>query len=94
MDFILKEIKDLKLESSKILSHNMILKEEISIMKEKIDDLEQKNIEKSIEVKGIPNTLNENYTDIVQDIAKKSISNISLKSSFQIYSSDNNINSC
>jgi len=32
MDFILKEIKDLKLENSKILTDNKLLKYEINIM--------------------------------------------------------------
>lgn len=45
MDFILKEIKDLKSENSKIITDNKLLKEEIILMKEKIDDLEQKTSE-------------------------------------------------
>lgn len=92
MDFILNEIKDLKSENSKIITDNKLLKEEINVMKEKIDDLEQKNIGNSIEIKGIPKTLNENCADIVLNIAKKSNSNVSLKSTYRIYSPDKNTN--
>lgn len=92
MDFILNEIKDLKFENSKLLTDNKLLKDEINIIKEIINDLEQKNIWNSIEIKGILITINENYTDIIQDIAKKSNFNISLKSAHRVYSSDNNAN--
>jgi len=92
MDFILKEIKDLKSENSKIITDNKLLKEEINVMKEKIDDLEQKNIGNSIEIKVVPKSLNENCADIVLNIAKKSNSNISLKSTYRIYSPDKNTN--
>jgi len=92
MDSILKELKDLKLENSKLLSENKLLKDEISIINQKIDELEQKSIGNSIELKGIPKTVNENYLEIVQVIANKSNSNISLKSAYRIYSSDNNTN--
>jgi len=54
--------------------------------------LEQKSIGNAIELKGIPKTDNENCFDIVQVIAKKSNSNISLKYAYQIYSSNNKLN--
>ncbi|CAI6343109.1 unnamed protein product [Macrosiphum euphorbiae] len=92
MDTILKELKDLKLENSKILSENKLLKDEISIINQKIDELEQKSIGNAIELKGIPKTVNENCCDIVQVIAKKSNSNITLKSAYRIHSSDNKTN--
>jgi regulator of replication initiation timing len=40
IDFVLKEIKDLKSENQKIITENKYLKEEIIPMKQKIDDLE------------------------------------------------------
>ena len=92
MDTILKELKDLKLENSKILSENKLLKDEIIIINQKIDELEQKSIGNAIELKGIPKTVNENCCDIVQVIAKKSNSNITLKSAYRIHSSDNKTN--
>jgi len=92
IDFILKEIKDLKFENSKILTENKLLKGEINIINQKIDDLEQKNLENTIEIKGILKTVTENCSDIVQSIAKKSNSNISLKSAYRIYSSNNKTN--
>lgn len=52
----------------------------------------KKSIGNAIEIKGIPKTLNENCSHIVQNIAKKSNSNISLKSAYRIYSSDNKTN--
>lgn len=54
--------------------------------------MEQNNIGNSIEIKGISKTINVNCTDIVHDIAKKFNFNISLKSTYRIYSSDNNTN--
>lgn len=39
VDFVLKEIKDLKAENSKILSENGMLNEQIIIMKQKLNDL-------------------------------------------------------
>jgi len=71
IDFVLKEIKDLKTENQKILTENKYLNEEIITMKQKIDDLEQFNVVNSVEIKGIPKTTNENCTDIVQAISKK-----------------------
>lgn len=90
MDFVLKEIKELKLENSKILAENKMLSEEISIMKEKIDDLEQINIGNRVEIKGIPKTVNENCIDIVQEIAKTVKSDILIKSAYRIQTTPKN----
>lgn len=90
IDFVLKEIKDLKSGNQKIITENKYLKEEIITMKQKMYDLVQFNIGNCVEIKGIPKTTNENCTDIVQAISKKINLDVSIKSTFRIHSTSTN----
>lgn len=50
----------MKAEYKKILIENKRLNEEVEILKIKVDDLEQRNIGHSVEIKGVTKTINEN----------------------------------
>lgn len=52
----------MKIENSKIVAENKLLKGEIKTINRKIDDLEQINIDNSVEIKGILKSNNENCT--------------------------------
>jgi len=49
----------------------MKLNNEIDSLKIKFDELEQYNLRNCIEIKGIPKTVNENCSDIIQSIVTK-----------------------
>lgn len=61
IESIFNEIKLVKIENEQIKKENTILSKEISEIRQKIDILEQQNLEASIEIIGIPKTVNENY---------------------------------
>lgn len=90
IDSVLNEIKTLKAENSKITLENMKLNNEIDSLKIKIDELEQYNLRNCIEIKGIPKTLNENCSDIIQSIAKKVNCNVIINSAYRIVTKENN----
>jgi len=71
LDTTLKEMKLLRTENDTIKAENMRLANEVLNIKQKLDTLEQTNLGISIEISGIPNTANENCTDIIKEIAKK-----------------------
>jgi len=90
IDSVLNEIKTLKAENSKITLENMKLNNEIDSLKITFDELERYNLRNSIEIKGIPKTLNENCSDIIQSIAKKVNCNVIINSAYRIVAKDNN----
>ncbi|KAL4136178.1 hypothetical protein QTP88_007742 [Uroleucon formosanum] len=87
IDSVLNEIKTLKAENSKITLEN--IKYEIDSLKIKFDELEQYNLRSCIEIKGIPKTLNENCSDIIQSIAKKVKYNVIINSAYRIVTKEN-----
>jgi len=71
IDSIIIELKTIKLENEKIINENKRLSEEVTILKHKIDSIEQHNLGITVELTGIPNTQNEDCVSIIAEIGKK-----------------------
>lgn len=78
VDSILSEIKALKIENEKISNENKYLSSEVSSLKLKIDNIEQFNLNKYIDITGIPQTTNENCSEIVKQIGLKTNTTINV----------------
>jgi len=68
---ILNEMKELKEQNTKLLVINEKLSNEVQFLKTKVDDLEQRTLEKAVEIVGIPITTNENCKSLVEEITHK-----------------------
>lgn len=78
VDSMLSEIKILKIENEKISNENKYLSSEVSSLKLKIDNIEQFNLNKYIDITGIPQTTNENCSEIVKQIGLKTNTTINV----------------
>lgn len=68
---LLNEMKELKEQNTKLLVINEKLSNEVQFLKTKVDDLEQRTLEKAVEIVGIPITTNENCKSLVEEITHK-----------------------
>lgn len=68
---LLNEMKELRKENRKISDINRNLVTEVNILKQKIDDIEQKSLEKMVEISGIPISKDEDCAKIAEEIAAK-----------------------
>lgn len=75
IDSVIIELKTIKLENEKIINENKRLSEEVTILKHKIDSIEQHNLGITVELTGIPKTQNEDCVSIIAEIGKKQIRN-------------------
>lgn len=78
LDSLVNEVKNYKIENAKMKNENNNLLFEVSIIKFKLDTLEQSNLIKSIDITGIPQTSNENFSEIVKEIGLKIKTNINV----------------
>lgn len=89
LDSLVNEVKNLKIENAKMKNENNNLLNEVSIIKFKIDTLEQSNLIKSIDITGIPQTPNENCTEIVKEIGLKTNTKINVIEANRQYFTNN-----
>lgn len=68
---ILNEMKVLQEQNTKLLGAHEKLTNEVHILKTKVDDIEQKTLEKAVEIVGIPTNTNEDYKSLVKEITHK-----------------------
>jgi len=85
VDSMLSEIKALKIENEKISNENKYLSSEVSSLKLKIDNIEQFNLNKYIDITEIPQTTNENCSEIVKQIGLKTNTTINVIETKRIY---------
>lgn len=64
-------MKELREENRKISDMNINLSIEVNQLKLKIDDIEQKSLEKMIEISGIPTSKDEDCAKIAEEIGNK-----------------------
>ncbi|KAF6214356.1 hypothetical protein GE061_009096 [Apolygus lucorum] len=65
------ELDEIKENQSILQNENVSLKEEVENLKLKVNDLDQLSLSTSVEIKGIPETHNENVLEIVKTLAGK-----------------------
>lgn len=87
IDNIVSKLKDIKLVNGKIIAENKRLSDEVYILKSKIDDLEQHNLGISVDIMGIPKTTNENCISIVEEIGKRTNTELKVIEAYRINSS-------
>lgn len=63
------QVKDLKESQDMLIKENEKLKKEMSSYKSQLDDLEQYNRNRNIQIDGIPETTNEKVGDVVQKLS-------------------------
>jgi len=68
---ILNEMKELREQNTKLLATNEKLTNVVQILKTKVDELEQKTLEKAVEIVGIPINTNEDCKSLVKDLTRK-----------------------
>ncbi|XP_022163152.1 uncharacterized protein LOC111028725 [Myzus persicae] len=68
-----KNIEELtkSIVNEKIITENKRLSDEVAVLKYKVDEIEQHNLGITVEISGIPKTTNENCVLIVEEIGKK-----------------------
>lgn len=71
IDYLVSELKNIKIVNEKIITENKRLSDEVEVLKYKIDEIEQHNLGITVEITGIPKTTNENCVLIVEEIGKK-----------------------
>jgi len=76
------------MENEKISNENKYLSSEVSSIKLKIDNIEQFNLNKYIDITGIPQTTNENCSEIVKQIGLKTNTTINVIEAKRIYISN------
>ncbi|KAL4113377.1 hypothetical protein QTP88_017009 [Uroleucon formosanum] len=81
LDSVILELKNIKIENEKFKSENNRLSEEIVILKCKI---EQSNLGITVDITGIPKTINEDCKLIVEDIGKKTNTEINILEAYRI----------
>ncbi|CAI6364272.1 unnamed protein product [Macrosiphum euphorbiae] len=84
LDNVILELKNIKIENEKIKSENNRLSEEVVILKSKIDEIEQFNLGITVDITGIPKTINEDCKLIVEDIGKKTNTEINILEAYRI----------
>lgn len=85
VDLMLNEIKALKVENEKIKNENKCLSSEVLLLKSKIDNIEQSNLNNYIDIIGIPQMKNENCLEIVNEIGLKTNTNIKVVIANRLY---------
>jgi len=68
---LLNEMKELREENQKISDINRNLVTEVNLLKQKIDDIEQKSLDKMVEISGILTSKDEYCAKIAEEIAAK-----------------------
>lgn len=86
LDNIIMKLKNNKIENDKIKSETIRLSEEVVILKSKVDDIEKMNLGITVDITGIPKTTNENCKLIVEEICKKTNTEINIFEANTIYS--------
>lgn len=86
LDNVMIELKNIKTKNEKIVTENKRLSEEVDILKSKIDEIEQYNLGISVDITGIPKTQNENCKQIVEEIDKKTNTEIDVIEAYRINS--------
>lgn len=71
IDYLVSELKNIKIVNEKIITENKRLSDEVAVLKFKIDQIEQNNLGITVEITGIPKTTNEDCILIVEEIGKK-----------------------
>jgi len=71
IDYLVSELKNIKIVNEKIITENKRLSDEVVVLKYKIDKIEQHNLGITVGITGIPKTTNENCVLIVEEIGKK-----------------------
>jgi predicted nuclease with TOPRIM domain len=68
---MLNEMKELREQNMKLTETNDKLSSEIRILKIKVDELEQKTLEKAVEIVGVPPRQNEDCKNTVKEMISK-----------------------
>jgi len=83
---VISELKIIKLENEKIVSVNKRLSEEVTILKYKIDVIEQQNLGTTVDITGIPKSQNESCTSIIEKIGKITNTELNVIEAYRINS--------
>lgn len=86
IDNIVSELKMIKQVNEKIIAENNRLTDEVSVLKSKIDEIEQQNLGISVDVMGIPKTTNEDCISIIEEIGKKTNTELKVLEAYRINS--------
>lgn len=81
---IILSITELKNENKRITEENLKIKKELNTISNRVNILEQKALECHIEIFGIPESKNENYTDTFEKINIKLGTKISVNNIYRI----------
>jgi len=84
LDNVILELENIKIENEKIKLENNRLSKEVIILKPKIDDIEQFYLGITVDITGIPKTINENCMLIVEDNGKKTNKEINILEAYRI----------
>jgi len=86
IDNIASELKMIKQVNEKIIAENNRLTDEVSVLKNKIDEIEQYNLGISVDVMGIPKTINEDCISIIEELGKKTNTELKVLDAYRITS--------
>lgn len=75
IDYLVSELKIIKIVYEKMITENKCLSNEITVLKLKIDEIEQQNLGTTVEITGIFKTTNENCI-LIEEIGKKTTTNL------------------
>jgi len=64
-------LKELREGNQKISDMNKNLSTEVNLLKQKIDDIDQKSLEKMVEISGITTSKDDNCAKIAEEIGSK-----------------------
>ncbi|KAF6198808.1 hypothetical protein GE061_006831 [Apolygus lucorum] len=71
MEEFVKSMREIKEENEELRNENLKLNREVNYLKSKVNMIEQTNLDTTIEIKGIPETKNEDINTILKDLADK-----------------------
>jgi len=86
---LLNEMKELREENRKMSDINKILSTEVNQLKQKFDDIEQKSLEKMVEISRIPTTNGKDCAKIAEEIGIKLNVNIQVEKAVRIPNKNN-----
>lgn len=87
---LLSTINENKCENKRIAEENLLLKKETENLSERLNKIEQKTLERQIEIVGVPESKNEICTKTIQTIINKLGSDVTAQKAFRLISNFSN----